>query len=88
MPNLPMVSHQSMYTLSPNTNVFTVGAAFDISYNGFSKRIVNQRSFSRTNTLSSNTQNLDQSSYCVRLSQSGIDAITGFYPIRCTVWRV
>lgn len=34
-------------TIASNTNVFTVGAAFNITYNGFKKRIFNQLTLSR-----------------------------------------
>ncbi|MCO6481132.1 MAG: T9SS type A sorting domain-containing protein [Phaeodactylibacter sp.] len=41
----------SQHYVAPNVDVFTVGAAFDVAYNSFSKRIVNQLTLSRINDL-------------------------------------
>lgn len=40
------------YTIDNSINAFTLGAAFEINYNTFHKRIVNQSTFSRNNTVS------------------------------------
>jgi hypothetical protein len=39
------------HALSSSLNIFTVGAAFDVTYNGFTKRIVNQLTQSRINEI-------------------------------------
>lgn len=55
---MPLPANQQIkitrhHDLASNVNVFTVGAAFDISYNNFSKRIVNQLTMSRINKIAS-----------------------------------
>ncbi len=58
MPEDHQVSVSRQYSIDPGVNVFTVGAAFDIIYHEFRKRIVNQATFSRFNILSAeNTEN-------------------------------
>ena len=39
------------HIIGSNVNVFTVGAAFDVTYGDFKKRIVNQKTFSRMNNI-------------------------------------
>jgi hypothetical protein len=41
----------SRHTFDASVNVFTVGASFDITYNSFRKRIVNQLTLSRINNI-------------------------------------
>ena len=58
MPAGVQVSVSRQYSIEPDVNVFTVGAAFDINYYEFRKRIVNQATFSRFDILSAeNTEN-------------------------------
>ncbi len=52
MPAGEQASVSRQYSIDSDVNVFTVGAAFDINYNEFRKRIVNQVTFSRANVLS------------------------------------
>ncbi|MCB0548862.1 MAG: hypothetical protein KDD19_14880 [Phaeodactylibacter sp.] len=51
LPTEGPVDFATQHYLAPNVNIFTVGAAFDITYNSFRKRIVNQLTLSRINTL-------------------------------------
>jgi len=51
MPAGEQVSITREHIINTSTNVFTLGAAFDIHYNNFQKRIVNQLTFSRIDTL-------------------------------------
>ena len=50
MPSADTFAIQKSYAVSDETNVITVGAAFDISFGQFKKRIVNQSTFSREST--------------------------------------
>jgi hypothetical protein len=49
MPDQEQVNFTSQHVINDNVNVFTVGAAFTISYNSFYKRIFNQLTLSRGN---------------------------------------
>ena len=51
MPAGDQVLISRQYSIDSNVNVFTLGAAFDIAYDEFRKRIVNQVTFSRANVL-------------------------------------
>lgn len=51
MPTGNQVGITGHYTIDNSINAFTLGAAFEISYNTFHKRIVNQSTFSRNNTV-------------------------------------
>jgi len=51
MPAGQQVSVSRQYSVETGVNVFTVGAAFDIIYNEFRKRIGSQATFSRFNIL-------------------------------------
>jgi len=51
MPAGEQVSITREHIINTSKNVFTLGAAFDIHYNNFQKRIVNQLTFSRIDTL-------------------------------------
>jgi len=44
------------HIIGSNVNVFTVGAAFDVAYGDFRKRIVNQKTFSQMNDIVSSTE--------------------------------
>ncbi len=50
MPNMQEVDYDCQHFVLGNVDVFTVGAAIEISYNTFSKRIVTQLTRSRINT--------------------------------------
>jgi len=52
MPDGHQVLVNRQYSVDPGVDVITVGAAFDIVYNEFQKRIVNQATFSRVNISS------------------------------------
>lgn len=51
IPNDEQVNFSSQHVIDNNVNVFTIGAAFDITYNNFRKRIVNQLTLSSTNVV-------------------------------------
>ncbi len=50
LPDGPL-EFSSQHYVAPNVDVFTVGAAFDVTYNSFTRRIVNQLTLSRINDL-------------------------------------
>lgn len=51
LPDEGPVSFSTQHPLWSNVDVFTVGAAFDVTYGNFRKRIVNQLTRSRINDL-------------------------------------
>ncbi|MFA5817020.1 MAG: T9SS type A sorting domain-containing protein [Bacteroidales bacterium] len=51
LPGDERVNFASHHAFNANVNVFTVGAAFDVTYNSFRKRIVNQLTLSRINDV-------------------------------------
>lgn len=51
MPGGEQVQFASRHSFDAAVNVITVGAAFDVTYNSFRKRIVNQLTLSRINTV-------------------------------------
>jgi len=51
LPADDQVNFTSHHAFAANVNVFTVGAAFDVTYNSFRKRIVNQLTLSRMNDV-------------------------------------
>ncbi|HEX7412056.1 MAG TPA: T9SS type A sorting domain-containing protein [Bacteroidales bacterium] len=51
LPSDEQVNFTSHHVFASNVNVFTVGAAFDVTYNNFRKRIVNQLTLSRINDV-------------------------------------
>jgi hypothetical protein len=60
MPAGELVKFSARHYFDATVNVITVGAAFDVSYNSFNKRIVNQLTVSRLNKIASSTNELDQ----------------------------
>jgi len=58
MPTGTQVSITGHYNLNSTIQVFTLGAAFDITYNNFRKRLVNQVTYTRT----ANTRQIDEPS--------------------------
>lgn len=57
MPNDQQFSFATQHSISSNVDVFTIGAAFNITYNNFKKRIVSQQVFSRINEISNSVHN-------------------------------
>lgn len=57
MPISDTYNFSSWHNISSVVDVFTVGAAFNITYNGFKKRIVNQLTLSRLNGSPNNVAN-------------------------------
>ncbi|MEI7980081.1 MAG: T9SS type A sorting domain-containing protein [Bacteroidota bacterium] len=51
LPAGDQMNFTSHHALAANVNVFTVGAAFDVTFGSFSKRIVNQMTLSRINEI-------------------------------------
>ena len=49
MPDGEQVNYSSQHNISNNVDVFTLGAAFDVTYNSFQKRIVNELTLIRSN---------------------------------------
>ncbi len=52
MPGGDQVDFSSRHSFDAAVNVITVGAGFNVTYNGFRKRIVNQLTLSRINSIS------------------------------------
>jgi len=52
MPNQEIVDLHSQHGIAPNVPVITIGAAINISYGNFQKRIINQVTLSRINEIS------------------------------------
>lgn len=78
--NLPPDTYFNFTThhaIDANVDVFTVGAAFNVTYNSFKKRIVNQLTLSRINDL---TDTADvQLSNCIRIYPNPVKEFFSVY---------
>jgi hypothetical protein len=67
MPGGDQVNFASRHSFDAAVNVITVGAAFDVTYHGFRKRIVNQLVISRINNIPSSVDQPELTAPVIRI---------------------